>query len=237
MRRLADRRPRGRLLDRARHVDTHKLLLVGGRAARVVDRIGLVGRGLAGALAALASSIPPPFKRRLCRLEPHRLLGRGADHDIGAFRPHRRPRCRAPRRRRAPASRPPSRVVHFIYSARAVGLRRHDQLRDQLVLGQHGLVIAGEQILDRHRPLALRPEHDDAPAERDQERRQVHMRVGMGQMAADGRDIAHPDVGQCAQRARRSPARARRIRAALERRQRRQRADPAARHRPRPRSS
>ena len=35
-------------------------------------------------------------------------------------------------------------------------LRRHDQLDDQLVAGERGFVIAGEQILDRDRALAAR---------------------------------------------------------------------------------
>ena len=67
---------------------------------------------------------------------------------------------------------------------------------DQLVLGEHGLEIAGEQVLDRDRALALGTGDRHLRAERDQHRRQIHVRVAMGEIAADGRDVAHADVGE-----------------------------------------
>ncbi len=61
---------------------------------------------------------------------------------------------------------------------------------------EHGLVIAGEQVLDLEHALAAAAGHDDAGVERHQHRRQVHVRIAVGEIAADGRDIAHPHIGE-----------------------------------------
>jgi hypothetical protein len=77
-------------------------------------------------------------------------------------------------------------------------LPRHDQLCDQLVALEHGLEIAREQCFDRDRALARRPGDGHARAERDEHRREVHVRIGVRQIPADGRDVAHAHVRACA---------------------------------------
>ncbi len=132
--------------------------------------------------------------------QPDRLLGRGADHDFCVadggsitLERHRDPECRPVVGRAGRA---------FEIGGATAALRRHHQLGDQLVAPQHGLVIAGEQILDRDRALAGGARHRNVSAERDQHRRQIHVRVGMGEMSADGRDVAHPHIGERAQASR-----------------------------------
>ena len=88
-------------------IDPHQFALVGDRAAHVGDELGLLRRGVAGVLEQLvvdALAVEHGFRR----LEPRRLDGRGAGDDArrldrAAVAFDARPR------RRAPASRRPSR--------------------------------------------------------------------------------------------------------------------------------
>ena len=127
-------------------------------------------------------------------LEPRRLVGRGAGDEarrldrLAVAVDHGGDAERRPVVGRAGGD------LHVGALLRA--LRGHVHLGDQLVLLQHGLVIAGEQVLDRELALALRPDDRQRRAERHQHRRQVHVRIAVRQRAADGRDIAHAHVRQ-----------------------------------------
>ena len=74
--------------------------------------------------------------------------------------------------------------------------RRHDHRGDELVLVQHGFVVAGVKLFQRQFAIAVRPGDRDAGAERGQDRRQIHMRIAMRQRAANAGDIAHARIGQ-----------------------------------------
>ena len=79
--------------------------------------------------------------------------------------------------------------------------RRHRHGGDQLVLLQHGLVIAGVKLFDRQFALAVRTGDRNPRAERGEHRRQIHVRIAVRQRAADARDVAHADIRQRPHRA------------------------------------
>ena len=206
----------------AAHIDANELALVGGRAADVGNALGLGGRGFPGTRERRVVHAGAG-EHLLGALEADRLLGRGADDDacrldVGAV---------GLERDRDPERRP---VLGRAGGDLEIGgarlaLRWDAQLGDQLVLRQHGLEIAGEQILDRDRAGAVRPDDRYAGAERDQHRRQVHVRIAVGEIAPDGRDVAHADVGEPPHRARDHRRGARDLGRALDHRQRRHGAD------------
>ena len=68
---------------------------------------------------------------------------------------------------------------------------RDAHLDDQLVRRERGLVVAGDQLLDRHLPLAAHAAGHGPRAEGDEHRRRVGGVVGVGEHAADRRLVAH----------------------------------------------
>ena len=123
-----------------------------------------------------------------------RLLGRGADHDARGF-----DRRAVGLERDRDAERRP--VLGRAGGDLEIGgarlaLRRNAHSAISSFLRQHGLEIAGEQVLDRDAALAFGPADHHAGAERNEHRRQIHVRIAVREIAADGRDVAHADVGE-----------------------------------------
>ncbi len=160
------------------------------------------------------------------RFEPDRPLHRRADDHARLF--HARSR-RLDRHRHAQRRPVIGRARGAFGIGRApVSRRRQRHLDDQLAAFERGLVDSGGELLGRDDPLARRAGGDDRSAERDQHRRQIGVRIGMRQMAAQGRHIAHPHIGQGAQRARDHAKAAVNLRRAFERRKPHHRADAQA---------
>src|SRR5262249_51384630 len=66
---------------------------------------------------------------------------------------------------------------------------------DELLLGKRGLVVAGDEVAHGARPGPGGAPDDDAGVQREQQRGEVHVRVGVGEVAADAGDVADADVG------------------------------------------
>src|SRR5262249_5318537 len=98
-----------------------------------------------------------------------------------------------------------------------------------LVLGQHRFEIAGEEVFDRDcalaRARAFGSDHRDLGGERNENGRQVHVRIAVREIAADGRHVAHADVGEAPHGARDHRSGARHFRRTLDHRERRHGAD------------
>ena len=75
------------------------------------------------------------------------------------------------------------------------GLRRNEELANQLVLRQSCLEIASKQIGHGDEAFTALSEHAHACTQGDKDRRQIHVRIAVRQTAANGRDIAHAHVG------------------------------------------
>ena len=191
-------------------------------SVRITDHAGFCGRGIPSAAQrglVGAGAAEHPLRRH----EARRLVGRRPDHDARIAHgsvvnvEHRRDAERRP-------------VVGGARRAFQVGcaprpLPRHDQFGDQLVAAERGLEIARVQPVEGYRAPAVRGDRRNVRAERDQERRQVGVRIGVREVSAHGGDVAHADIRQglqCPRDDRRLLANDRR---ALERGQRRQRAD------------
>src|SRR2546422_9826625 len=185
-----------RFMEGAPEIDANQLLLVGRRAVQVAFDLHLLRGGLFKQLLfelpAAKSSFPGS--------QPGGLVGRGADH-------HARLANRIPLEieRNRYSHRGP--VVGRARGAFEIGRapapeRRHFEQRDQLVQAKRRFQVAGAEFLHRNAALARSPGNRDAGAERAQHRRQVHVGIGVRKMAAHGRHVADPNVGQRAQRAR-----------------------------------
>ncbi len=211
-----------RLPYRPADIDADQLALVGRGAAHVGDAFGFVGGRITGAGQRLV--VDGRADERLLRgLQAGRLLGRGADHH--ARRLHGRA---LGLERDGDAERRPivgrARRALEIDGAPSL-LRRDIRESDELVAGEHGFVVADEETLQIDFPGAGATGNRQPGTQRRQHRRQVHVRIAMGEIAADGGDIAHPDVGKAAHGARNDGSDFRHLGRALDHCERRHGAD------------
>ena len=151
-------------------------------------------RPLANAAAVAAA----PDERRFGAGHAQRPFGGGAHGDACLGDPIRR--CGTTPPRRPTASRRPTapRTSRTTCARRRLG--RDLDLGDQLVARDRQLVVADEQIGDVDPALAAPAHRAHARAERQQNRRQVHVRIAVREVAAERRHVPDPHVRKRPQR-------------------------------------
>src|SRR5258708_4314234 len=181
-----------RFMDRPSEIHANQVLLIGGRAGRIAFDANLPRR-IGSPLDQLVVEAAAAQDFLGCG-EPRRFVGRRAQDDARSLpvEHHGHAEC-------GPVVGGTRGAFQVDGAARAH--RRHAQGGDQLVARKRGLEVAGVDSLHRSGALAFRPGDGDACGKRAQERRQVHVRIAVRQVAADGRHVTHAHVRERAQRA------------------------------------